>query len=101
MAEEERALLGPDGGDGGSAAPPRALPAVCDPSRLPHRLLVLALMCFLGFGAWRRRRRRRAGASVRRGRRGARCPEASLPFSLQAAASATTTRRRSRRRFRG
>lgn len=100
MAEEERALLGPDGGDGGSAAPPRALPAVCDPSRLPHRLLVLALMCFLGFGAWRRRRRR-AGASVRRGRRGARCPEASLPFSLQAAASATTTRRRSRRRFRG
>uniref|UniRef100_A0A8C9FPV7 Lysosomal dipeptide transporter MFSD1 n=1 Tax=Pavo cristatus TaxID=9049 RepID=A0A8C9FPV7_PAVCR len=51
MAEEERALLGPDGGDGGSAGPPRTLPAVCDPSRLPHRLLVLALMCFLGFGS--------------------------------------------------
>ncbi|XP_048810372.1 major facilitator superfamily domain-containing protein 1 isoform X1 [Lagopus muta] len=31
--------------------PPRALPAVCDPSRLPHRLIVLALMCFLGFGS--------------------------------------------------
>ncbi|OXB70742.1 UNVERIFIED_CONTAM: hypothetical protein H355_005199 [Colinus virginianus] len=48
MAEEERALLGPDGG---SAGPPRALPAACDPRRLPHRLLVLALMCFLGFGS--------------------------------------------------
>lgn len=57
MAEEERALLGSagggDGGDG-SPAPPRALPALCDPRRLPHRLLVLALMCFLGFGGWRR-----------------------------------------------
>ncbi|OXB63126.1 hypothetical protein ASZ78_000358 [Callipepla squamata] len=48
MAEEERALLGPDGG---CAGPPRALPAACDPRRLPHRLLVLALMCFLGFGS--------------------------------------------------
>jgi len=56
MAEEERALLGPGGGGdgGGSAGFPRALPAVCDPRRLPHRLLVLALMCFLGFGGWRR-----------------------------------------------
>lgn len=58
-AEEERALLGPaggggddDGGGGGSPGSPRALPAVCDPRRLPHRLLVLALMCFLGFGGW-------------------------------------------------
>uniref|UniRef100_A0A2K6UCV4 Lysosomal dipeptide transporter MFSD1 n=1 Tax=Saimiri boliviensis boliviensis TaxID=39432 RepID=A0A2K6UCV4_SAIBB len=43
--EEARALLagGPD------QAAPRALPALCDPSRLAHRLLVLLLMCFLGF----------------------------------------------------
>ncbi|XP_076197570.1 lysosomal dipeptide transporter MFSD1 isoform X1 [Aptenodytes patagonicus] len=56
MAEEERALLGSAGGDGGggggSPGSPRALPAVCDPRRLPHRLLVLALMCFLGFGSY-------------------------------------------------
>ena len=30
---------------------PGALPALCDPSRLAHRLLVLLLMCFLGFGS--------------------------------------------------
>ncbi|XP_025913555.1 major facilitator superfamily domain-containing protein 1 isoform X11 [Apteryx rowi] len=57
MAEEERALLGPGGGGdpGGSASPPggpRGLAAACDPRRLPHRLLVLALMCFLGFGSY-------------------------------------------------
>ncbi|PKU40724.1 major facilitator superfamily domain-containing protein 1 isoform x1 [Limosa lapponica baueri] len=57
MVEEERALLSPaggddDGGGGGSPGSPRALPAVCDPRRLPHRLLVLALMCFLGFGSY-------------------------------------------------
>ncbi|KAL9845272.1 LOW QUALITY PROTEIN: lysosomal dipeptide transporter MFSD1 [Geothlypis trichas] len=54
MAEEQRALLGAEGGDGaaGSPGPPRALPAACDPRRLPHRLLVLALMCFLGFGSY-------------------------------------------------
>uniref|UniRef100_A0A2K6UCX5 Lysosomal dipeptide transporter MFSD1 n=1 Tax=Saimiri boliviensis boliviensis TaxID=39432 RepID=A0A2K6UCX5_SAIBB len=46
--EEARALLagGPD------QAAPRALPALCDPSRLAHRLLVLLLMCFLGFGSY-------------------------------------------------
>ncbi|XP_050833932.1 major facilitator superfamily domain-containing protein 1 isoform X9 [Serinus canaria] len=65
MAEEQRALLGADGGDGspGSPGPPRALPAACDPRRLPHRLLVLALMCFLGFGAGRARV---GGVGVRR-----------------------------------
>uniref|UniRef100_A0A8C3V435 Lysosomal dipeptide transporter MFSD1 n=1 Tax=Catharus ustulatus TaxID=91951 RepID=A0A8C3V435_CATUS len=54
MADEERALLGAEGGDGGggSPGPPRTLPAACDPRRLPHRLLVLALMCFLGFGSY-------------------------------------------------
>lgn len=53
--EEARALLegGPsEDGRGAPAVPavPGALPALCDPSRLAHRLLVLLLMCFLGFG---------------------------------------------------
>lgn len=75
MAEEERALLGSDGG-GGAAGPARRL-SPCHPQRLAHRLLVLALMCFLGFGAglggW--------GGSPRAGpvRVGASPPEAS-PF---------------------
>uniref|UniRef100_A0A2I2Y956 Lysosomal dipeptide transporter MFSD1 n=1 Tax=Gorilla gorilla gorilla TaxID=9595 RepID=A0A2I2Y956_GORGO len=49
--EEARALLagGPDEADRGAPAAPGALPALCDPSRLAHRLLVLLLMCFLGF----------------------------------------------------
>lgn len=50
MAEEERALLGSDGG-GGAAGPARRL-SPCHPQRLAHRLLVLALMCFLGFGSY-------------------------------------------------
>ncbi|NWZ20502.1 MFSD1 protein, partial [Asarcornis scutulata] len=49
MAEEERALLGSDGG--GAAGPARRL-SPCHPQRLAHRLLVLALMCFLGFGSY-------------------------------------------------
>lgn len=48
--EEERALLGRDGGGRAAPGSPRALPALCDPRRLPHRLLVLGFMCFLGFG---------------------------------------------------
>lgn len=53
--EEARALLGGSPGEAGrgaSAVPAvrGALPALCDPSRLAHRLLVLLLMCFLGFG---------------------------------------------------
>lgn len=53
--EEARGLLanGPDetGRDAPAAlAAPGALPALCDPSRLAHRLVVLLLMCFLGFG---------------------------------------------------
>lgn len=49
--EEARALLG-DRPEGESAVrgAPRALPALCDPSHLAHRLVVLLLMCFLGFG---------------------------------------------------
>lgn len=53
--EEARALLpgGPDGAGGDSRAAPAAsgaLQALCDPSRLAHRFVVLLLMCFLGFG---------------------------------------------------
>uniref|UniRef100_A0A2K6FCK9 Lysosomal dipeptide transporter MFSD1 n=1 Tax=Propithecus coquereli TaxID=379532 RepID=A0A2K6FCK9_PROCO len=49
--EEARPLLagGPDEAVRDAPAAPRALPALCDPSRLAHRLLVLLLMCFLGF----------------------------------------------------
>lgn len=50
--EEARGLLssGPDEAGSDAPAGPGALPALCDPSRLAHRLLVLLLMCFLGFG---------------------------------------------------
>lgn len=50
--EEARGLLsrGPDRAGSDAPAAPGALPALCDPSRLAHRLLVLLLMCFLGFG---------------------------------------------------
>lgn len=50
--EEARALLAGGAGeaDVGAPAAPRPLPALCDPSRLAHRLVVLLLMCFLGFG---------------------------------------------------
>ncbi|XP_059121444.1 major facilitator superfamily domain-containing protein 1 isoform X2 [Peromyscus eremicus] len=48
--EEVRALLGdrPEG-DSAVRGAPRALPALCDPSHLAHRLVVLLLMCLLGF----------------------------------------------------
>ena len=53
--EEARGLLtnGPDDAGRDAPAVPEALgtlPALCDPRRLAHRLLVLLLMCFLGFG---------------------------------------------------
>lgn len=50
---EERALLGgrPEA-DSALQGAPRALPALCDPSHLAHRLVVLLLMCFLGFGSY-------------------------------------------------
>uniref|UniRef100_A0A8D1YII1 Lysosomal dipeptide transporter MFSD1 n=1 Tax=Sus scrofa TaxID=9823 RepID=A0A8D1YII1_PIG len=55
--EEARALLPSSpvkAGRGASNTPdaPRALSALCDPSHLAHRLLVLLLMCFLGFGSY-------------------------------------------------
>uniref|UniRef100_A0AAA9T7V9 Lysosomal dipeptide transporter MFSD1 n=1 Tax=Bos taurus TaxID=9913 RepID=A0AAA9T7V9_BOVIN len=55
--EEARALL-PGGSDEAgreTRAPPAAsgaLQALCDPSHLAHRLVVLLLMCFLGFGSY-------------------------------------------------
>ncbi|XP_030898551.1 lysosomal dipeptide transporter MFSD1 isoform X2 [Melopsittacus undulatus] len=54
MVEEERALLGSAGGDDGGGSPEafRSLPSACDPRRLPHRLIILTLMCFLGFGSY-------------------------------------------------
>ncbi|CAO2612930.1 Major facilitator superfamily domain-containing protein 1, partial [Lemmus lemmus] len=51
--EEARALLGdPPEGDSAVRGTPRALPALCDPSHLAHRLVVLLLMCLLGFGSY-------------------------------------------------
>lgn len=48
---EDRALLGGRReADSAIQGAPRALSALCDPSRLAHRLVVLSLMCFLGFG---------------------------------------------------
>lgn len=48
---EDRALLGGRReADSAVHGAPRALSALCDPSRLAHRLVVLSLMCFLGFG---------------------------------------------------
>lgn len=53
MEEEEQALLDEDSLPKDHGDPERkSLPALCDPQRLAHRLLVLALMCFLGFGRW-------------------------------------------------
>lgn len=65
--EEARALLGdrPEG-DSAVRGAPRALPALCDPSHLAHRLVVLLLMCFLGFGEpWRGREGRSRDSGVR------------------------------------
>ncbi|XP_070801147.1 lysosomal dipeptide transporter MFSD1 isoform X1 [Pituophis catenifer annectens] len=53
MEEEERALLDEDSLPKDHGDPERKpLPALCDPQRLAHRLLVLAFMCFLGFGSY-------------------------------------------------
>lgn len=53
--EERQSLLGDD--DEGSFAgrkaprgPGRPMAAICDPSRIHHRVVVLMFMCFLGFG---------------------------------------------------
>ncbi|KAJ6669405.1 hypothetical protein lerEdw1_008214 [Lerista edwardsae] len=47
--EEHEALLS-EGPAPGERRTPSLLSALSDPQRLPHRLVVLSLMCFLGFG---------------------------------------------------
>ncbi|XP_066456533.1 major facilitator superfamily domain-containing protein 1 isoform X2 [Eleutherodactylus coqui] len=49
--EQEVLLPGSEDGPSGRAVQGR-LPAICDPSRFAHRAVVLALMCFLGFGSY-------------------------------------------------
>lgn len=48
--EEQQCLLEDEDQSSGSREPDRQLPAICDPSRLPHRVVILVFMCFLGFG---------------------------------------------------
>lgn len=53
--EERRSLLGdedeePSTGRRTARGPGRPMPAICDPSHLLHRVVVLLFMCFLGFG---------------------------------------------------
>uniref|UniRef100_A0A672G2C7 Lysosomal dipeptide transporter MFSD1 n=1 Tax=Salarias fasciatus TaxID=181472 RepID=A0A672G2C7_SALFA len=53
--EEQQSLLGAEEQQEEDAAPRgggRPLAAICDPSRLPHRVVVLCFMCFLGFGSY-------------------------------------------------
>ncbi|KAI3354217.1 hypothetical protein L3Q82_018751 [Scortum barcoo] len=47
--EERRSLLG-DENEGSPAG--RPLSAICDPTHLLHRVVVLLFMCFLGFGSY-------------------------------------------------
>ncbi|KAG8001954.1 Major facilitator superfamily domain-containing protein 1 [Nibea albiflora] len=51
--DERQSLLG-DENDGREAdrGPGRPMPAICDPSHLLHRVVVLVFMCFLGFGSY-------------------------------------------------
>lgn len=53
--EESRSLLGAEdeasfSGTQTPRGPGRPMPAICDPSHLLHRVVVLVFMCFLGFG---------------------------------------------------
>ncbi|XP_019944196.2 lysosomal dipeptide transporter MFSD1 isoform X1 [Paralichthys olivaceus] len=56
--EERRGLLGEEGDEGSlsggqaDGGPGRAMPAICDPAHLLHRVVVLVFMCFLGFGSY-------------------------------------------------
>ncbi|XP_018117824.1 major facilitator superfamily domain-containing protein 1 [Xenopus laevis] len=46
--DEDREALLPEA----AGSRKRDMAAICDPSRFAHRMLVLALMCFLGFGSY-------------------------------------------------
>ncbi|KAL0973069.1 hypothetical protein UPYG_G00198490 [Umbra pygmaea] len=56
--EEQQHLLGDEDGEVSSmrpkneSGPGRPMSALADPSRLPHRIIVLVFMCFLGFGSY-------------------------------------------------
>ncbi|XP_053566072.1 major facilitator superfamily domain-containing protein 1 isoform X2 [Bombina bombina] len=50
--EEEEALLPGTVSGGSSNAENKKMLAICDPSKFAHRIVVLSLMCFLGFGSY-------------------------------------------------
>ncbi|XP_013866535.1 lysosomal dipeptide transporter MFSD1 isoform X2 [Austrofundulus limnaeus] len=51
--EDRQNLLGDEDDDRqGAREPGRPMLAICDPSRLLHRVVVLFFMCFLGFGSY-------------------------------------------------
>ncbi|KAJ3590835.1 hypothetical protein NHX12_008783, partial [Muraenolepis orangiensis] len=50
--EERQGLLGDDNGESDPREPDKPMLAICDPTRLPHRIVVLVFMCFLGFGSY-------------------------------------------------
>ncbi|XP_068613400.1 lysosomal dipeptide transporter MFSD1-like [Brachionichthys hirsutus] len=51
--EDRETLLGDEEEEAAPARDPgRAMPLLCDPRHLPHRLVVLLFMCFLGFGSY-------------------------------------------------
>ncbi|XP_075717667.1 lysosomal dipeptide transporter MFSD1 isoform X1 [Rhinoderma darwinii] len=52
LEDEQEALLPGSGDVFPGSAPLRQMPAICDPSRFAHRIVVLMLMCFLGFGSY-------------------------------------------------
>ncbi|KAG7471083.1 hypothetical protein MATL_G00120700 [Megalops atlanticus] len=49
LLDEDNSLSSPVRDDSGTARP---MAAICDPSRIHHRIVVLTFMCFLGFGSY-------------------------------------------------
>lgn len=46
-------IVGDEDPDPYDRGPGRAMPAICDPKHILHRVVVLCFMCFLGFGKLR------------------------------------------------